>query len=119
MGVYIQTDIGINQSDIAITSSKDAFAASGTTGPYLLVDPINNFTLNYLCNPVSQQGGIPIINNKKWAFFTNIIKEELMNLVYELRYVTNVLDSLSNVMNIDSIAYEKTEVFKKIKIIKI
>lgn len=122
MGVYIQTDKGIKQSDIAINSSKEAFASSGTTGPYILVDPTNNFTFNYLCNPYSQNGGAPIVNingvDKKWAGLTNIIKEELINLVYELRYATNVFETLSKVMNSENLANETEEVFKGNKSIR-
>ena len=116
MGVYIQTENGIRESDISIDSSRDAFAASGTTGPYILVDPTNNFTFNYLTNPYSQEGGAPVVNyggqEEKWAGLTNVIKEELMNLVYELRFAANVYDSLAKEKNSEDISVLNEQTFK-------
>lgn len=122
MGVYIQTDKGISQSDISIASSKEAFASSGTTGPYILVDPTNNYTFNYLCNPYSQKNRVPIINingeDKRWGGATNIIKEELMNLVYELRYITNIYEKLGIINNSAYIINATYKLLKSTKSIK-
>ena len=116
MAVYIQTDKGIKECDMPYTSSRKSFAISGTTGPYMLVDPINNYTLNYLCNPYSQENGKPIINinneDKNWNSATNINKEELINLVYELRYTTKVFETLAKVYNKESTINEVNKILK-------
>lgn len=122
MGVYIQTDKGITQSDIAIQTSKEAFASSGMTGPYILIDPKNNFTFNYLCNPYSKEGGCVPINingeEKRWCGASNIIKEELVNLVYELRLASNIYKRLAFELEKDNLAREEEEVFETKKAIR-
>ena len=122
MGVYIQTNKGIHESDIAIESSKETLAAAGKTGSYILIDPTNNYTFNYLTNPYSQEKGCPIItinnNQQHWAEITNILKEELMNLVYELRYTSNIFDTLAQIQNQEQIKLTTNKLIKSPKIIK-
>ena len=115
MGVYIQTEKGITESDIAIQASKDTYATSGTTGPYMLIDPLNKFTFNYCCNPYSKEGGcVPIMVNgqqKRWSGVSNIIKTELVYLVYELRFAYNIYRNIAITLDDANLAQEVENVF--------
>lgn len=122
MGVYIPTEKGITESDIALQASKNTIASSGTTGPYILIDPKNNFTFNYLCNPYSKEGGYTPIEldgkEVRWSRVSNIIKEELVNLVYELRFAYNISKNIALTNNNTSLYQETEAVFASKHIIR-
>ena len=52
---------------------------------------------------------------KRWAGASNIIKEELVNLVYELRFARNIFKTISLVNDINK---EIQQVFESKNVIK-
>lgn len=85
--LYRQTGLGLYQnSEVPRISSDTAFAASGSTGCWLIMDLKNGYTINILTNPYSSKNGIPA----RYTAKLNDLKYSLMEVTRKLQIIVKI-----------------------------
>ncbi len=85
--LYRQTGGGLyRNSEIPYISSENAFAASGSTGSWVLMDLENGYTANILTNPYSSKHGIP----NRYSNKLNDLKVNLLDVIRKLQVIVKI-----------------------------